>query len=293
MYSPSDSLFSRGMMTPVTRYLLISTIVLFFVQSLGDIFTSGSFTVIFALSWAGIKHMALWQLITYIFLHGNFFHLLLNMLGLFFFGPDTERAVGSKRFFILYFATGVLGGLGWLLLSARQAPAFCIGASGAIFGVLGAFSALFPSRPITLLLFFVIPVTMQARTLAIAMAVFSLLAAMGQPGNIAYAAHLAGGLAGYAYILAFNPAGRRFTMPSIRQMFNDLSWHWYRRKFKVMSGHENRAEGGQEPPTKKEVDEVLEKLSKSGMNSLTRRELDILKRASHTWENKEGRSWRK
>jgi len=267
------------MLTPAVRFLLIATGVAFGAQLIIDPLTGGKITVLFSLSWTGIKHLLLWQFITYIFLHGGLFHIFLNMLGLFFFGPETERAIGSRQFLVLYLACGILGGLGWLLLSASQAAGFCLGASGAVFGILGAFAALFPDRPITILVFFVLPVTMKARSLAIALAVFSLLATISQPGNIAYAAHLVGGLAGYFYIVLFYSQGGRMAWPGFRRLINDLSWHWHRRKFKVISGGSGTFDDLDETPTTDELNAVLEKISRKGMSSLTRRELEILKRA--------------
>jgi len=272
--------FMRSMLTPAVRFLLIATGIAFLGQLIIDPLTGGKITVLFSLSWAGVKHLLLWQFITYIFLHGGLFHLFLNMLGLFFFGPDTERAVGTKQFIVLYLASGILGGLGWLLFSANQAAGFCLGASGAVFGILGAFAALFPDRPITILVFFVLPVTMKARSLAIALAVFSLLATISQPGNIAYAAHLIGGLAGYFYIALFYNQGGRTAWPDFRRLINDISWHWHRRKFKVISGDSDQFDDLDEAPTTDEVNAVLEKVSRNGINSLTRREHEILKRAS-------------
>jgi len=274
------------MLTPVVRFLLIATGIAFLGQLIIDPLTGGRFTFLFSLSWAGIKHLLLWQFVTYIFLHGGIFHIFLNMLGLFFFGPDTERAIGSPRFAVLYLACGILGGLGWLLFTANQAAGFCIGASGAVFGILGAFAALFPERPITILVFFVLPVTMKARSLAIALAVFSLLATISQPGNIAYAAHLIGGLAGYFFILLFHSGKSSFIRPSIRQLVNDLLWRWHRRKFKVISGNSSPFEDNDKSPTKDEVNAVLEKVSREGMNSLTHREHEVLKCASRTWRQK-------
>ena len=282
----SEGFFGRGLLTPVVRFLLIATGIAFLCQLIIDPLTGGRLTLLFSLSWAGIKHLLLWQFVSYIFLHGGIWHIFLNMLGLFFFGPETERALGSRRFLVLYLACGFLGGIGWLLFTAGQPAGFCLGASGAIFGILGAFAALFPERPVTILVFFVLPVTMKARSLAIALAVFSLLAAVSQPGNIAYAAHLAGGLAGYFYILLFHSVQNRFVRPSIRQLLNDLLWRWDRRKFKVMSGNSSQFEDTDDSPTKDEVDIVLEKVAREGMGSLTRREQEILKRASRTWWNK-------
>lgn len=285
MYYNSYGGFMRGMLTPAVRFLLIATGIAFLSQLVIDPPTGGGFTVLFSLSWFGVKHLQLWQFITYIFMHGGLFHILLNMLGLFFFGPDTEREIGSKRFLTLYLACGILGGLGWLLITANQTTGFCLGASGAVFGILGAFAALFPGRPITILVFFVLPVTMKARSLAIALAVFSLLATVSLPGNIAYAAHLAGGLAGYGYIALFLRGGGRLARPSLRQWIEDLRWHWHRRRFKVISGGSfSSGDDPGETPGMDEVNAVLEKVTREGIHSLTPRELQILKRASRTWK---------
>lgn len=273
----------RGLLTPAVRFMLIATGIAFLCQLIIDPLTGGRMTALFSLSWIGIKHLLLWQFITYIFLHGGIFHIFLNMLGLFFFGPDTERAIGSPRFAVLYLACGILGGLGWLLFTAHQTAGFCIGASGAVFGILGAFAALFPDRPITILVFFVLPVTMKARSLAVALAVFSLLATISQPGNIAYAAHLAGGLAGYGYIIFFYSSGGQLIRPNIRQLVNDLLWRWHRRKFKVISGNSAPFENHDESPTTEDVNAVLGKISKYGIKSLTSREHEILKAASRMW----------
>lgn len=271
--------FAPGL-TPTVRFLLIGTTAAYLLQTIADRATGGGFTALFSLSLNGLLRWNLWQPLTYLFLHGGIWHLILNMLGLFFFGPETERVIGPRRFLALYFACGILGGLGWILISGSSMLP-CVGASGAIFGVLGAFAGLFPQRSVTLLVFFVIPVTMRARTLAIGLGLFSLFSMISQPGQVAYAAHLAGGLAGYLYGLygvnqgfggwAFNP----------RQWWNDLRWRRQRRKFKVLRGSgqdwETKAEA---PPAAQEVDEVLAKISKWGLGRLTPRDRDILDRAS-------------
>lgn len=268
--------FAPGL-TPAVRFLLIGTTAAYFLQAIADRATGGAFTELFSLSLDGLLRLNLWQPVTYLFLHGGLWHLILNMLGLFFFGPETERTIGTRRFLALYFACGILAGLGWILISSTPASR-CLGASGAIFGVLGAFAGLFPQRPVTLLVFFVIPVSLRARTLAIALGIFSLLAIVSQPGQIAYAAHLVGGLAGYLY--GVNAGfGRGSINP--RQWWNDLCWRWQRRKFKVLRGSDQDWETKTEaPPSPQEVDEVLAKISKWGLGRLTPQDRAILDRAS-------------
>ncbi len=268
---------------PVSKVLLIGCIAVYLLQLILDTLTNNMFSVFLSLSVMGIKKLYLWQLITYQFLHGSPFHLLMNLIGLFFFGPEVERYISSRRFLILYIACGVIGGVGWLVLSAGD-NAFCLGASGAIYGVLGAFAALFPERYVTFLLFFVIPITMKVKTLAIGLAIFSLLATAGSPGQIAYAAHLVGGLAGYFYIKFFfySSTATSFSLNPIKWA-KDVLWWWHRRKFKVIdrtSHFEEDDDNYDYEPSQEEVDAILDKIAKWGIGSLTRKERQILERAS-------------
>ena len=265
------------MLTPAVRFLLIANGVVFVLQWISQLAAGSWFTLLFSLSSAGIRHLFLWQLVTYMFLHGGIWHILLNMLGLFFFGPETERALGTRRFIALYLISGILGGVGWLLLTGNQGG-ICLGASGAIFGILGAFAALFPDRPVTLLVFFILPVTMRARTLAIGLGLFTLLAMMSQPGHIAYTAHLVGGLVGYVYIQFMFKRGLSAPLLNPRKWINNLYWRWHRRKFKVISSPAEWKDENE--PSQEEINTILEKIAKWGLDHLSRQERDILDRAS-------------
>jgi membrane associated rhomboid family serine protease len=261
-----ETSFSEGM-TPGVKYLLIITSVAYLIQLLLDRFTDGLFTQLYAgLSLEGIKHGYVWQLVSYMFLHGGIFHLLMNMLVLYFMGPETERTLGFQHFMILYFLSGILGGLGWLLISSSSwIP--CIGASGAIFGVIGAFAAIFPNRVITVLVFFILPVTMRAWVLAVALGGIELLYLLSSSGGVAYAAHLVGGLSGYGYGWMMHHA-RTFVGSRIRITPSTPS-------LKVLQGGLSET-----PPDPSEIDAILDKISEHGMNSLTRRERAILEKAS-------------
>ena len=132
-----------------------------------------------ALSLAGIRAGYLWQPLTYMFMHGSFPHLLFNMFTLYFLGPETERAMGSKHFLAMYLLSGLLGGLGWLWLSPDPYAA-CVGASGAIFGILAAFATLFPRRELTLLIL-VFPVTAMAWKVVAGLALIEFILARADP----------------------------------------------------------------------------------------------------------------
>lgn len=190
-----------GGMTNGVRLLLGFTIL---ANGLQSMYQNGGYDVagFFGLSLYGLLQGFVWEPVTYMFLHGPWYHLALNMLILFTMGPETEKAIGRNQFFIMYFVSGILGGIGWLIISAAETPtAPCIGASGAVFGIIGAFAALFPRRPITLLLLFVIPVTMKAWVLAVVLGSLELVLLLTHAfgGHIANAAHIAGGLAGFIY----------------------------------------------------------------------------------------------
>lgn len=212
----------------------------------------------FALSRVGLQHGFFWQPATYLFLHANFAHLAWNMLGLYFMGPDTERALGGSRFLGLYFLSGVLGGIGFVLLNPLNPT---IGASGAVYGVLAAFAALYPNRRVTLLLFPFI--TFRAWFLALAFGTMEFLSVLTSEhgGGIAHSAHLAGGIAGwiYARTLVANPI-----LPFLRG-------------FRFRSGGPARPDPRPDAET---IDRILDKIAAHGLHSLSSRERDLLDRAS-------------
>jgi len=123
-----------------------------------------------------------WRLLTSMFMHGSFSHIAFNMFGLLMFGPILEQIIGSRRFLQLYIGSGLFAGI----VAAMLYPS-ALGASGAIFGMLGAMIILLPN--LKLLLFFVIPMPLWvAGILWVAIDIFGML----NPGNVANAAHLAG-----------------------------------------------------------------------------------------------------
>jgi len=215
----------------------------------------------FALSPAGLREGALWQLVTYQFLHANELHILMNMVGLWFVGRELERVVGTGRFVALYLGGGVVAGLAQMLFSAGGEP--LIGASGSVFAVLLAFTTLFPSQPITALIVFV-PVNMRARTLGLLAVTASVVFWIsGLDPGVGHLAHLGGSLAGWGF-------GRV-----------------YRRRF----GEEEGFIGGPSPSRWKfsraprdvpylrplpSAEEVIAKVVREGIDSLSRDELRIL-----------------
>jgi membrane associated rhomboid family serine protease len=147
-----------------------------------------------------IRESAVWQIVTYMFVHGSIGHILFNMLALLFFGLPLERRLGSSEFLVLYFVAGVGAGLATLAVNwyTGLGNVAVAGASGAVFGVLLAFATLFPDTRI--LLFWVLPVRAP-----IAVLVFTLLELFfllrGTNTGVAHLTHLAGLVFAYLYLV--------------------------------------------------------------------------------------------
>jgi membrane associated rhomboid family serine protease len=131
-----------------------------------------------------------WTLVTHMFVHANFDHLFWNMLFLFFFGVELERRVGEVRFIEIYLLSGLAAAFGQMFVSTGT----LLGASGALFGVLGCLAIIAPD--IRILLFFIIPLRIQYAVVLFALIDFMM---MGSGDNIAHAAHLTGLIVGLAF----------------------------------------------------------------------------------------------
>ena len=240
----------RGI-TPAVKYLLILNIAVFYIEVLFHIPLRSWFSL--QADWLRIMQPG--QLFTYMFVHANFNHLLMNMLTLFFIGPTVERTIGSYRFFILYYLSGILGGLGWSLLAPSGSAS--LGASGAIMGVLGAFGAFYPNS--TLLLWFVLPI--KTWVLILGLILWELYETINTPiiGGIANAAHLVGCIAGVAYALSLKKGFFR-SSPSFR--------------------NHSRSPSSPTDLSQKETDRILEKVRRQGIGALTPAEREKIRRAT-------------
>jgi len=285
MYGDQVFESQRQRLPPATRTVLWGTAAAFALQMILDNLTRGGFTYLFALRRSGLMSGMVWQPVTYMLLHGSFLHILLNMLVVFMFGRELERILGVRRFVLLYIGSGIIGGLGWILMSGRG---YCIGASGGVFGLIGLYAALFPNRPITLLLFFVIPITLRARVLAMILAAISLILMFGD-GNVAHSAHLAGGLAGYwfgAHLLrqARSGTNRRLRVSLANVVGGAMRAARLRPRLRV-EYHVPTDEIEDDTPSMTEVNRLLDKILQHGAGSLTLRERRVLERASEELRN--------
>lgn len=141
----------------------------------------------------GVVGFRVWQLVTSAFLHGNLAHLALNMFGLYSFGGEVERALGSRRYLLLYFAAVLAAALVQLAVvssAVGERPYPTVGASGGVFGVLLAFGMLFPHRMVMLLF---PPVPMPAWLLVTLFAAIELTnGVFNTHSGVAHFAHLGG-----------------------------------------------------------------------------------------------------
>lgn len=206
------------------------------------------------------QHGQAWRLFTYLFLHANiFWHLIFNMFALWMFGPEIERRLGTPRFIFYYFLTGIGGGLCSLII-APKSGAVTIGASGSIFGLLVAFAMLFPNAIISLIF---PPISMKAKNFVIVFGIIQFFMLFEGPAGVSWIIHLGGMLIGYLYLRHTITGGRFFNWQNIRQKL--FQRRRMRRDYFI----------------EEEVNPILDKISKVGINGLTRRERWILKKARH------------
>lgn len=283
----------RGRRT-VTVWLILANVALFLVQLAVERFSPAfPFDRYFALSREGIHSGHLWQLFTFQFLHGGFIHLLLNCWALYVFGRDLEEHLGRSSFLKLYLFSGVVGGV-VQLLCATLAPRFfggmLVGASAGVFGLVAAYAALFPEREFTVLLFFILPVTLKAKMLLFWGAVFAIVGALVPSGNVAHAAHLGGMLGGLLYLNMAVPAST--AVGGVGALWDRLLFRFRRtrppalgserwQKLEWDAPHPSRSPVAPRPDQfmAKEVDPILEKIAAHGIQSLTDREREILEKA--------------
>ncbi len=184
-------------MTPWVTRLIVANVVIFLLTSLAPGLVE---SLVF---FPALILVRPWTILTYMFLHANIQHILLNMLSLFFFGPRLEFELGERKFLILYFISGISGAILSMIFSPEAA---ILGASGAVYGVMLGFAYLWPKEPIYI--WGIFPV--QARWLVLFMTVMSLLGGSGlQESGIAHFAHLGGFLGAYIYLAVAVRRGER------------------------------------------------------------------------------------
>ena len=232
-----------------------------------------------------------WTLLTYGFLHDgpsletpraayNIWHIVFNMLTLWFFGRPVEAIMGRAEFIRFYCMAIVVAGLAWVIgerVSGLGGMSRLVGASGGVMAVLAAFIWYYPRE--TVLIYGVLPV--PAWALGIIYLLSDLRGAGSQAGNVAHVAHLAGAAFGLLY------AWRGWSLDALTEAPARLLTNLRRRRLRIVRPDDEPADRD-EPPLEQEVDRLLEKISRSGEASLTAAERDTLTRASRRLKDRRG-----
>lgn len=299
---------------PITKNLLIINVLVYLAQLVFERY-GVDLTNLFGLHFILASDFKIWQLVTYMFLHGGIFHLFFNMFSLWMFGRIIEQVFGPKRFLLFYFVCGVGAGLmqelfqfgqygvqglaayemvsidGYLMPKDMYLNLWTtIGASGACYGVLLAFGMTFPNERIMLL---IPPIPLKAKYFVIGYAAIELFSAFSSGGgNIAHFAHLGGMLFGWLLILYWRhhqgPRGGDFTgwenyQPPRRKkshfedfrlrmkgFFGRLRTSRSTRKFKDRTADYDY--NARKKAREERIDHILDKVKRSGYDSLTAQE---------------------
>ncbi len=270
MFGQRTQMRFGGPITPVVKKLMIINGAVFIFQLFFAIFSGSSgkavsgFDQFFGLSHQGlIISLKLWQVFTYMFLHGGWMHIIFNLVALWMFAGELEQQWGSKAFLRFYLYSGIGAGLFIALLniyifSNYNVSPITLGASGAIYGVLLAYGMTWPNREV--LLWFILPIKMKYLVLFFGLFEFfgTLSSATAGNGGISHIGHLGGLISGFIIIYS-----RRKGLGSKKTVNQSAGFVKKRRLKKQQQLIQDRIKA------KKIIDELLEKITKTGMNSLT------------------------
>jgi len=235
----------------------------------------------FALSVEGLKHGFVWQLLTYQFMHANLWHILANSWAIYLFGREIEETLGRKKFLVLFLAGGVVGGVFQVIAALLWPGLFggpVVGASAGGFGLMAAYAVLFPERELTLLF---PPITFRAKTMLIFSAVLAVAGIVFPVAHIANAAHLGGMLTGVVFIrLSVHGRWMQSGFSSGGAAPGEFITSWVGKSSLWRSASDKPDENlSTDEFVKSEVDPILDKISRQGIQSLTAREREILEKA--------------
>ncbi len=248
--------------TPAVKFLIISNSVIFLLQVITDhSFNAKILEGMFALNPNMVNHFYIFQLISYSFLHGGFWHILFNMLNLWFFGCEIEALWGKKNFYILFLFSAFMGGfVTWMVHNLGSSQNSVVGASGGVLGVMVVFALLWPNREV--LFWGIFPIKMK-----FLIPLLMLLMMFNGDAHIAHMAHLGGLIGGVIFF---------FAKTKYKYDFNfSISRYLQKQKMKRYQEEMYRRQNAKET-----VDDLLDKISKKGMKSLSRKEKQFLKDAS-------------
>lgn len=201
--------------TPIVKHFIIINVIMFVLTLLAE----GFMLEKFALFYFNSPFFKPYQLISYIFMHGGFMHILFNMYSLYIFGSVLESVWGGKKFFIYYMVTGIGAALFHLFITYLRIESGVldpylasiipmVGASGAIYGLLLAYGVLFPNNVLTL---FFPPVSLKAKYMVFVFGGLEFLLGLGGSGDgVAHFAHLGGMLFGFVILMIWKRGNKLY-----------------------------------------------------------------------------------
>lgn len=218
------------------------------------------------------EYFRIWQPLTAGFLHGDFFHLFFNMYSIYLFGTLVAPHIGKVNFLILYVLSALCGNLLFLVLNWGS-HAIVVGASGAVFGIMAAAALLEPERRFTLIFMPFKP--LKTTSMVICFTIIEIILQLtGAQAGVAHLAHLGGLVGGYLYI--------RLGFPK------QVVWDIFRKQVRNVPFNEPPKEGPRRTGkvSSAELDALLDKVSRSGINSLSEHEMARLRQAREEMRGK-------
>lgn len=214
-----------------------------------------------------------WRLVTYTFAHGDFWHLFWNMYALYLFGHLVEQPLGRNRFFVLYFTSSTIGALCWMVAN-WDSYVWCVGASGAVFGVMVAAAMAYPNQRFMLIL---PPMPVKLWTLVLVYCLLEIYSSFNVRSQVAHLAHLGGALGGFLYMRRLG-----IRMRGAADLLSDLNV-WLRQRFRrspKRAGKILHHDFGRDSDESRVLDQILDKVSQVGYDQLTEAEREKLRQAS-------------
>lgn len=293
----------------VTKFLLIANILIFLITTFSGVDSRDSYVLneIFGLHFFLSSDFHIYQLVTYMFMHGSWEHLFFNMFALWMFGCVVERVWGPQKFLFYYIACGIGAGLfqeaaqlgQFYMMASDQIAEFgvtavvranaaglsnwtTVGASGAIYAILLAFGMIFPEERIFI---FPLPIPIKAKWFVIFYAGLELFLAISTTGDgVAHIAHLGGMVFGFFMIRYWRKhptAG--YGKSQGEQFFENLRSSWEKRSKKsadkaswggsrTSTGNPDWDYNARKQREQEEIDRILDKIRKNGYDSLTSEE---------------------
>lgn len=278
-----------GPLTDTVKKLMIINGVIFILQKIINIFSPGVIEHIFGLNHIGLFYeFKIWQLFTYMFLHGGFFHIFFNLFGLWMFGGELEQKWGKKTFLQYYIFTGIGAGIfialmNYIVFSKYGYSPITIGASGAIYGILLAYGMTWPNREVLFLLIFPIKIKYLVIGFGIMEFIGTLSSAMGAGGAISHIGHIGGIISGFLFITYRK---RKYEISSQRPRSSNQGIIQQFLKEERLKKKSQEIE--KRIKAKKIIDTLLDKIARDGMSSLTNKEKTDLEWArKHYYPNDE------